>query len=222
MIKLKKKNKQQQLKMEADMRANKIITGMVAIAVGWLSFVSVVQAGVQGDPIGLLKYISGNMIRELKKNKATLKTKPGIVYKLAYRYVVPYADLNEMSKRVLPPSVWRSASSSQKSQFKKEFTRLVIRTYASALTSYKDQEAKFFPLRGSAGRNVQIRGEIVGSSGNIQVSYRLLKSGGKWKLYDMSVEGVSLISSFRSQFAGILANGNMSTLLKRLSSHNKG
>lgn len=204
------------------MRANKIITGMVALAVGWLCSVSIAQAGVQSDPVGLLEYISSNMIRELKQNKATLKTKPGIVYKLAYRYVVPYADLNEMSKRVLPPTVWRGASESQKAQFKKEFTRLVIRTYASALTSYKDQVAKFYPLRGSAGNNVQIRGEIVGSGGNIQVSYRLLKSGGSWKLYDMSVEGVSLVSSFRSQFASILANGNMSTLLKKLSSHNKG
>lgn len=204
------------------MRANKIIIGMVALVIGWLSFASMAQAGVQSDPIDLLKYISNNMIRELKANQATLKTKPGIVYKLANRYVVPYADLDEMSKRVLPPAVWRGASASQKAQFKKEFTRLVIRTYASALTSYKDQEAKFYPLRGKAGNNVQIRGEIIGSESNIQVSYRLLKSGGKWKLYDLSVEGVSLISSFRSQFAGILANGNMSTLLKRLSKHNKG
>lgn len=203
------------------MRANKIMYGMTILAAAWLGVASVAQAGVQSDPVQLLKYISSNMIKQLKANKATLKTKPSIVYKLAYKYVVPYADLDAMSKRVLPPRVWREATSSQRSQFKKQFTRLMIRTYASALTSYKDQEATFYPVRGGSGNNVQVRGKITGSSGSIGVSYRLLKSGSKWKLYDMSVEGVSLVSSFRSQFADILSNGNMSTLLKKLSSHNK-
>ena len=194
---------------------------MVAMLVGWLSVTVAAFASVQSDPVGLLKYIADNMIRELRENKATLKTKPGIVYQLAYRYVVPYADVSEMSKRVLPPKVWNSATAAQRAQFQKEFTKLVIRTYASALTSYKDQEVHFFPVRGGGVGSVQVNSEITSSSSPaIRVSYRLLNSGGQWKLYDMSVEGVSLISSFRSQFADILSNGNMDTLLSRLSSHN--
>jgi len=128
-----------------------------------------------------------------------------------------------MSKRVLPPRIWNSATSAQRAQFQKEFTRLVIRTYASALTSYQDQEVHFFPVRVRSGNTVEVRSEITSSSSSpISVTYRLLNNGGQWKLYDMSVEGVSLISSFRSQFAEILSNGNMDTLLKRLSKHNSG
>lgn len=201
------------------MLKNKWIYAVTALLVGWLSITAAAYAS-QSDPVGLLKYIADNMIRELRENKATLKTKPGIVYQLAYRYVVPYADVAEMSKRVLPPKVWNSATPAQRAQFQKEFTRLVIRTYASALTSYKDQEVHFFPVRGGGG-SVQVNSEITSSSSPaIRVSYRLLNKGGQWKLYDMSVEGVSLISSFRSQFADILANGNMDTLLSRLSKHN--
>jgi phospholipid transport system substrate-binding protein len=203
------------------MRINKWICGVVAIMIGWMSVVSVAQASVQSDPVGLLKYIADNMINQLKVNKATLKTKPGIVYNLAYKYVVPYADLPEMSKRVLPPKVWNSATASQRAQFQSEFTKLVIRTYASALTSYQDQQVRFFPVRGGAGNSVEVKSEITSSNSSpISVSYRLLRTGSGWKLYDMSVEGISLISSFRSQFSDILANGDMNDLLARLSKHN--
>ncbi len=204
------------------MRTSKWTLGITALLVGFLSFSSMVYASVQSTPVGLLKYIADNMIEQLRANQATLKTKPGIVYKIAYQYVVPYADLPEMSKRVLPPKIWNGATPAQKEQFQKEFTRLVIRTYASALTSYKDQEVKFFPVRGG-GSTVEVKSEITSSSRPpISVSYRLLQSGGAWKLYDMSVEGVSLISSFRSQFADILARGNMNDLLAKLSKHNSG
>lgn len=203
------------------MRTSRWINGLAVLAMGWMALVSTAHASVQSDPVGLLKYIADNMITQLRENKATLKTKPAIVYSLAYKYVVPYADLPEMSKRVLPPNVWNGATAGQRAQFEHEFTRLVIRTYASALTSYKDQEVRFFPVRGSAGSNVEVKSEITSSSNSpISVSYRLLRVGSEWKLYDMSVEGISLISSFRSQFADILANGSMNDLLARLSKHN--
>jgi phospholipid transport system substrate-binding protein len=203
------------------MRASKWLCGVSALFIGWMGVMSIAHASVQSDPIGLLQYIADNMIDQLRVNKATLKTKPDIVYRLANQYVVPYADLPEMSRRVLPPQVWNGATPSQRAQFQREFTRLVIRTYASALTSYQDQQVKFFPIRGNAGNNVEVKSQITSSSSPaISVSYRLLRTGSGWKLYDMSVEGISLISSFRSQFADILSNGNMNDLLARLSKHN--
>lgn len=204
------------------MRVNQWLKSVAAIMLGWLVIASVAQASIQNDPVQLLQYIADNMVTQLKTNKATLKTKPDIVYSIANKYVVPYADLPEMSKRVLPPRVWNSATAAQRSEFQREFTRLVIRTYASALTSYQDQEVKVYPVRGDMGNNVEVRSEITSSSSSpIKVSYRLIKVGGVWKLYDMSVEGISLISSFRSQFADILASGNMQDLLNKLSKHNE-
>ncbi len=181
------------------------------------------EAPKQNDPVALLQYIADNMITGLRENQATLKSKPGIVYDLAYKYVVPYADLAIMSKRVLPPRVWTSASNEQRAQFQKEFTTTVIRTYASALTSYRDQTIKFYPIRGdqSHANTIEVQSAITSQdSGAIHVSYRLVHVGNVWRLYDMSVEGISLIDSFRSQFSDILAQGNMNQLLARMSSHN--
>jgi len=202
------------------MQITKIINGFfIAMFAMLVCFVSPVQAG--SDPVSMLQNIANNMIRELKANKATLKTKPQIVYNLAYRYVIPYADMDEMSKRVLSPAEWNSATPAQRSQFKKQFTRLLIRTYASGLTAYQDQTVEFYPVRGSYGNTVEVNSEIKSSDTSpISVTYRLIREGGGWRLYDMSVEGVSLIESFRSQFADILSQGNMADLLARMGSHN--
>lgn len=199
---------------------NKFISAWFLLLLGSLFGLSpVAQAAPTGDPVSLLQYIANNMISGLKANKATLKSKPGVVYKLAYSYVVPYASLPEMSKRVLSPRVWNMATPSQRAQFQKLFTRTVIRTYASALTNYQDQTIRFFPVRGGArSGTVEVQSQITSSQNQpINVVYRLIQVGGGWRLYDMSVEGISMLGSFRAQFADILSQGNMDLLLQRLS-----
>ncbi|OGT41054.1 MAG: hypothetical protein A3F42_03820 [Gammaproteobacteria bacterium RIFCSPHIGHO2_12_FULL_37_34] len=177
----------------------------------------------QNTPEILLQNIADNMIAGLKANKATLKTKPTIVYNLAYRYVVPNADLSEMSKRVLPPSVWNSASPAQRKQFQREFTTTIIRTYASALTSYEDQTIKFYPIRGNYNNahTIEVSSEIISSNRHpVHVVYRLVRTASGWKLFDMSLEGVSMLDSFRAQFADLLSQGSMNQLLAQMARHN--
>lgn len=175
------------------------------------------------DPMKMLQSIANNMISELKKNKDTLKTNPRRVYSIANRLVVPYADIDEMSGRVLSPEVWGKMSVAQRKQFDAEFTTLLVRTYSSALAAYKDQVITFFPIRGGIeGKNrVEVNSEINSDGNIIRVTYRLLLKGSSWKLYDMSVEGVSLLESFRSQFSELLKQGDVNTLLKKMSNHNQ-
>ena len=180
-------------------------------------------AADMGGPVGMLQSLADQMISSLQAHKATLKSNPTLVYSLANKIVVPHADLNEMSKRVLPPRTWNSASPSERSQFQREFTTLLVRTYASALEDYKDEKVRFFPVRGGyAGRSdVKVDSQIVRSSGpSISMSYRLVSTGSGWKLYDMTVEGVSILESFRSQFADQLSQGSMADLLRTLAQHN--
>jgi phospholipid transport system substrate-binding protein len=174
-------------------------------------------------PSTLIQTIANNMLAGLKANKATLKTKPQVVYHLAYKYIVPYAALSEMAKHVLPPSIWNSATPAQRTQFEREFTTTLIRTYASSLTAYQDQTIQVFPVRGGydGQRTVEVNSEIDSpTSQSIQVSYRLIRMGSEWKLYDLSVEGVSMLESFRAQFADLLSQGNMEQLLNQMSHHN--
>ena len=103
------------------------------------------------DPVGMLNSVANQMITNLKAREMSLKTNPAQVYSLAYKLVVPHADLEYMSKRVLPPQVWKQASSAQRDAFKQEFTTLLVRTYASALADYTDQTVHFYPVRGGVG-----------------------------------------------------------------------
>src|SRR3990167_6508548 len=130
------------------MRLKKMVLGFLIISFSCLLCFNTYAQSRQ-DPVALLQYIANNMIAGLKANQATLKNKPQIVYRLAYRYVVPYADLTNMSKRVLPPQIWNSATPAQRKRFEKEFTTTLIRTYASALAAYQDQTVRFYPVRGN-------------------------------------------------------------------------
>lgn len=194
-----------------------------SIFIGLLLIFSVGVATAASDPVVMLQSLADQMIQGLKSHKASLKSNPGYVYSLARRVVVPQADLDEMSKRVLPASVWNQATPAQKAQFKKEFTTLLVRTYGSALSDYSDEGVKFFPVRGGVGgrTNLKVDSQIIRSDGPaIAVSYRVMLEGSQWKLYDMIVEGVSLLESFRSQFADKLSQGNMDALIQNLASHN--
>lgn len=176
-----------------------------------------------GDPVNELNSIADQLISQLKANKTTLKENPSLVYSLANEIVVPHADIDYMAKRVLPPKVWNSASSSQRSRFESAFSTLLVHTYASALANYNDQTVHFFPVRGGyAGKSsVQVNSSIERSDGpSIAVNYRMILAGSEWKLYDLSVEGVSMLESFRSQFADQLAQGDIDALINKLNSHN--
>jgi phospholipid transport system substrate-binding protein len=179
----------------------------------------------QGDPLIMLQSVANRMIASLKAHSTTLKENPSLVYSIAGRIVVPHADLAAMSRHVLPQATWNNASSAQKMQFEQAFTTTLIRTYASALAQYRDQTVKFYPVRGGyAGkRMLRVNSEITGSDGPpIHVSYDLILSGSEWKLFDMTVEGVSMLESFRAQFRDQLDKGNMAKLVQVLRAHNTG
>jgi phospholipid transport system substrate-binding protein len=175
------------------------------------------------DPVTQLSQTADQMIAALKSNKTTIKTNPALVEDLARQILLPQADAGLMAKLALGRDGWNSATDSQRVEFTNAFTTLMIRTYASAFSAYTDQVVKFYPLRPgdiNDGR-VQIKSEILQSGGPaIPVNYRLLQEGNTWKVYDITVDGVSLIQSFRSQFASELSQGGMTQLLAALNKHN--
>jgi phospholipid transport system substrate-binding protein len=94
----------------------------------------------------------------------------------------------------------------------------VIRTYSSPLAQYSDETVQFLPVRGGVNsRFIRVNSVIVRSEGqNIPLTYSLVDKNGQWKIYDISVEGVSLLQSFRSQFAQALQNSSIDDLIKQM------
>jgi phospholipid transport system substrate-binding protein len=145
------------------------------------------------------------------------------VYQAIERYLLPNIDVNGMSRSVLGRQAWNKATPAEKKEFTQAFTQLVIRTYASPLAEYSGETVKFLPLRGEGdGRFVRVNSVISRPNGQkIPLSYNLVSKNGQWKVYDLSVEGVSLLQSFRSQFGQVLQHSNMQGLIAQMHQNKK-
>lgn len=193
----------------------KISTVLLGLAILTPSF------AVDPAPLALLKDVSERMLVELNKNIGTIKRNDKLVYNLVDRICVPHFDLLNMARAVVGRDYWQQASSSTQQQFIKEFTCYVIRTYASAMQSYDGEVVKFYPIRGAIDSKVQIDSDLLLKNGPpIQMQYRLSLQSGKWVIYDFSVDGVSIIKNYNSQFAGDLRLSGLGGLINKLHENN--
>lgn len=191
-----------------------------------LLFINVVAFAAVISPVSLLNQVANQMIAELQSNKSQLKTSQGskVINDIVNRVLVPHVDVDTMSAAVVGRQYWLSASAIQKQQFIQEFKKLVISTYASALASYDDDQIQFYPLRGGYANasRIVVRSQITRKNGQkIQIVYNVMRVGDAWKVYDFSIDNISMVQSYRSQFSSVLASGGMENLLKRLYAHNQ-
>lgn len=175
------------------------------------------------SPVDLLQNTSNQLISALQRNQATLRTKPQVVYGIVNQILLPHVDVMSMSSKALGREAWLRATPMQRQAFAQQFVTLLIRTYSSALAQYTNERVNFLPVRGDYTNQsrVQVNSVIIRESGpSINLSYRMTRVGGQWMLYDFSVDGVSIIESFRSQFVEELQHSGIDGLINKLAQHN--
>ena len=172
-------------------------------------------------PDELVRKTADDVINELKKDKDIKEGDRAKIYKLAEEKILPNFDFERICRLVLGKN-WRSMSVDQRNMFQEEFRVLLLRTYAIALSKFRDQSIEFKPLRmKSSDKVVLVKTEITQSGGQpIDVNYALSNSTGKWLVFDIVIEGVSLVTNYRSQFASQVKNNGIEDLLKKLSEKN--
>lgn len=176
------------------------------------------------SPVGMLENSTTQMIAALAKNQAQIRSNPHQVESLVNQYLLPHMDVDNMSRTVVGRQAWQAATPQQQATFKSSFQKLVVRTYSSALAQYNEQTVRYAPSKESLeGRKfIQVNSVIDQKSGpSMNVNYRLVLQDSEWKVYDFSVDGVSMVQSYRSQFTPILNQSGMEGLLTKLSAHNK-
>jgi phospholipid transport system substrate-binding protein len=162
------------------------------------------------NPVSMLRSVSDDLLSTLKKERPTVKTDDEWIYRIVDRIVLPHVDVMGMSRSVIGRNVWLKSTSAQRNAFSREFTKVIVKTYASALDAYTDETVRFFPIRGGykGYTRVLVNSEIVRRDGPaIPLDYRLILMNNQWKIYDLHVEGVSLLQSFHSQFSAELSKG---------------
>lgn len=137
--------------------------------------------------------------------------------------VLPHFNFERMTKLAVGKA-WKTATPEQKQSLQSEFRILLVRTYTKAFTSYRDQTVEVRPLKlDAATTEVTVKTEIVkpGAQQPILVDYDLEKTPNGWKVYDLTVEGVSLVTSYRGTFADQVQQTGIDGLIKTLVDKNK-
>lgn len=188
---------------------NSVLIGFV------MSFSSFVQANPDAE--NLAKSTVDQVLQVIRAEKSAFEADPSKLYALVDKVVLPNFDFERMSKLVLAQN-WNSASDDQKKRFAKEFRALIVRTYARSLLDYTDQEVKFLPSRDEDERRTVVRTEVLkpGTSKAIPIDYEMYLPSNQWKVYDVKVDGVSLVMNYRSSYAEEIRKNGLDGLIEQL------
>ena len=192
----------------------KIFTSVAALA-----FVAAASAA-DVAPDAFVRQISTDVIDTAKADKAIQGGDVGKIIELVDAKVMPNVNFEAVTRSAVGPK-WREATPEQRSKLQSEFKTLLVRVYAGALTQIKDQTVeitKTQPVPG--GSQVVVQSEVRGKGEPIKLDYRLDKGDAGWKIIDVNVGGIWLVTSYRSQFAQELSTGGIDALIAKLVERN--
>ncbi len=170
-------------------------------------------------PDQITRSVVDDLFAALKAEGAAIKKDSNHLVQIVNRIIIPHADVHETSKRVLARH-WRDLTPAQQQAFEKEFEKLLIRTYAVSFRSYDKQVVDILETRTNPNNpaHVEVR-TVIKEPGkpNLPVNYRFIKEAdGTWKVYDINVENVSLVNSFRSQIGDAINREGFEQMLNNM------
>ena len=173
-------------------------------------------------PDELVKNVTNEVLVILREDKRIQSGNQQRAVMLIEQKVAPHFDFPHMT-RLAVGHAWRQADEEQRKALSGEFRTLLVRTYANTLTSYRDQTVSFKPSpKPAAGDEVTVRCQInKPGAPPIPLDYSLARSEGDWKVFDVAVSGVSLVTNYRSSFASEVYKGGIAGLLKSLQEKNR-
>lgn len=188
-----------------------------------------IAAQANDNPKALLEESSVKMINAINDNRDKIKNDPAVTQQLIEDILMPHLDFITASKYVLG-SEWDKADKAQKIGFIKAFRTLLLRFYSSALTEYlSNHDEKLDPNTITfldpgkiTTSQITIRSEVQPKSGKpVPVNYQMLKTNNGWKVFDVSVEGVSVITTYKTSFASEIQQGGLDKLIASINERNE-
>jgi phospholipid transport system substrate-binding protein len=173
-------------------------------------------------PEQLVQKITEEVLAAIKSDKQLQSGDKQRALKLAEEKVLPYVDFEE-STRLAVGRAWSQATPEQRKQLVNEFRNMLVRTYSNAIEGYEGQTLKVLPSRGSsqAKDEATVRAQFIRSGGKpLPIEFQMRKVGPSWKVYDINVEGISLVLTYRSEFDAIVKQQGIDGLIKQLTQKN--
>jgi phospholipid transport system substrate-binding protein len=173
-------------------------------------------------PDELVKKVTDDVMAAIKSDKQLAAGDKQKALKLAEEKIIPHVDFEEATRLAVGRS-WRQASPEQRKQLVTEFRRMLVRTYSNAISAYQGQTMKVMPLHMKEGdTDVTVRNQYIRPGAKpVQLDYQMHKVGSEWKIYDIVVEGVSLVLTYRSEFDAVVKQEGIDGLVKRIAAKNE-
>ena len=184
-------------------------------------FAAVGIANAEMAPDVLVKQTADDVLTIIKNDKEIQAGNQQKLHGVIEEKILPNFDFDRVCRMVLGKN-WKTATPEQQAIFQKEFRSLLLRTYSSPLSTYKDQVIEYKPMRYEADeKNVSVKTLILQPGGQpIAVDYSLVKGSAGWKVYDIVIENVSLVTNYRSQFSNEIRQNGLDSLNKKLTDKN--
>lgn len=195
------------------------ILGSLAILLALMTVSKVIADDLQ-QPQEVIKTVSETLQKRLQDKSFTRNFAE--VTQFVNGVIFPHTDFDRIAPLVLGKH-WKTATAGEKQRFKQEFQTLLVRTYSRAFVEYNNWTMRFMPLEVTKQTNKVIVKTKVLQPGvqPVEVNYRMFLSKGQWKVYDIMIEGVSLVTNYRSSFNTEIQNkGSLSTVIDDLAKRN--
>jgi phospholipid transport system substrate-binding protein len=198
----------------------KVFAFFLSVLIAQFIFVEALAAQ-ELKPDELVKKVTDEVLAAVKSDKQLAAGDKQKALKLAEEKVLPHIDFQEATRLAVGKS-WSQATPEQKQKLVDEFRRMLVRTYSSAIQAYEGQTMKVQPLRMKPDdTDVTVHNQYVRAGGKpVQIDYQMRKTDNGWKIYDIVVEGVSLVLTYRSEFDAVVKQQGIDGLIKRLADKN--
>ena len=203
------------------MRAAWRIAAVAGAAAALLAGAPAIRA--QEAPDAMVKRVSQDVLATIRSDPLIQAGNEARIREVIEVKLVPNFDFTRMTALAMGKN-WRAATPEQQKRVTDEFKTLLVRTYSSALSKYRDETIDYKPLRMNPGdTDVTVRTLVMKSGGQpVQIDYNLAKATDGWKVFDVVIGGVSLVTNYRDEFNDQVRNGGVDGLVKTLSDRNRG
>jgi len=173
-------------------------------------------------PDVLLKSVTAEVIAIIRQDADIQAGNPAKVAELVETRILPHFDFVRMTQSAVARN-WQIATPEQQQALTEEFRTLLVRTYSTALSGYRDQVIEYKPLRAEPGATeVTVRSDMrQPGRERLNIDYDMEKTAAGWKVYDIKIAGVSLVTTYRGTFASRVRDGGIEGLIKSLWDKNR-
>ncbi|MGI4813993.1 MAG: MlaC/ttg2D family ABC transporter substrate-binding protein [Janthinobacterium lividum] len=200
-----------------------LVAPCLALLIGFMSFA--VPASAQNidasTPDALVRTLTNDVMNSVKSDSSIQSGDVNRITQLVNTHILPYSDFERTTRQAMG-RYWAQATPQQQAQITTQFKMMLIRTYAGAIAQIRNQQVQFRPYRGAPTDQEATVQTVVQNQGQpIELDYRLEKTAGGWKVYDLNVGGFWLVQAYRQQFSEQIAQNGVAGLLTFLTQRNE-